>query len=283
MSQLIFQQLEAIISNSRATDVGLAARHLPDGEEFLIHADHPFHPASTVKICIMMEAYRQAHLGAISLDDPLLVRNEFQSLVDGIPYSLREEDDSEKDLYTRIGRPCSRRELIDRMITMSSNLASNLLLEELHPASVTTFMQELGASDLRVLRGFEDNLAYRRGLNNAATAAGFSHVLARLARREIVSGEDSEEMIEILRRQHFNEMIPAGVPRAVHVAHKTGWTADYHHDVGIVYPHGGEPFVLCILTKGYEEKDEAEAHALVAALARTVYDHWNPPSRHIAR
>ncbi len=274
----ILQQLERIIAGSRATDVGLAARRLSNGEEILIHADQPFHPASTIKICIMMEAYRQARAGRISLDDPLTIRNEFCSIVDGTPYSLEIADDSEKELYNCMGQQFSRRELIRRMITVSSNLASNLLLEELRPEQVTAFMRELAADDVRVLRGFEDKLAYRRGLNSAATAGGFLRILTKLARREVVSPADSDEMIEILSQQQFNEMIPAGLAPAVRVAHKTGWAADYHHDVGIVYPPAGAPFALCILTKGYEEKDEAEAHSLVAELARAVFDHWNPTS-----
>jgi beta-lactamase class A len=271
------QQLQRLIKSSRFTDVGLAARRLSNGEELRIRADQPFHPASTVKVSIMMEAFRQARLGEISLDDPIPIRNKFRSLADGSPYWLDVRDDSESDLYAHIGQQLPRRELIHRMITVSSNLASNLLLEALRPEHVTSFMQQLGTSDLQVLRGFEDKLAYRRGLNNSATAGAFLHVLAKLARREVVSRQDSGEMIEILLQQQFNEMIPANLPAGARVAHKTGWTADYHHDVGIVSPPRGEPFILCILTKGYEEKDEAEAHGLIAALARVVYDAWAAP------
>ncbi len=271
MNRLLQRRLEGIIAESRATSVGIAARLLSGSEELLIQADEPFHPASTVKVCIMMEAYRQARAGEMSLDDQVVIRNEFRSLADGSPYALQMEDDSEKELYNCIGQRFTKRELIRRMITVSSNLASNLLLEELQPERVTAFMQALGTQDLQVLRGFEDKLAYRRGMNNSATASGFLHVLTRLARREVVSPEYSDEMIEILSQQQFNEMIPAGLPDGLRVAHKTGWAADYYHDVGVVYPAGQEPLVLCILTKGYGEKEEAEAHAFVAELARVVY------------
>jgi beta-lactamase class A len=269
---LLAEQLEKMIGESRATDVGIAARALSGGPEILIHADQPFHPASTVKICIMMEAYRQAGAGQISLDNPVLVQNHFRSLADGSPYSLEVGDDSEKDLYDFIGQQFSMRELIRRMITVSSNLASNLLLEALHPERVTAFMQELGTDELRILRGFEDKLAYQRGLNNSATARGFLQILTRLALRQMVSPAASDEMIEILCRQQFNEMIPAGLPAGLRVAHKTGWAADYFHDVGILYPPGREPLVLCILTKGYAEKEGADARAFMARLARAAYE-----------
>lgn len=219
----------------------------------------------------MMEAYRRARVGEISLDENVAIRNEFRSTADGSIYSLNVEDDSETELYERIGEQLSRRELVRRMIMMSSNLASNVLLDELDPRRVTAFMHELGASDLSVLRGFEDKLAYRRGLNSLATARGFMQILTRLARKQVVSPEDSEEMIGILCQQQFNEMIPAGLPAGVRVAHKTGWTADFQHDVGIIYPPTGLPIVLCILTKGYQEHKEEEAHSFVASLAKAVY------------
>ncbi len=277
MNPLLLQQLEGIIAKSRAA-VALAARRSSDGEMILLRADQRFHPASTVKVCIMMEAYRQARAGEMSLDDLVVIRNEFPSLVDGSPYSLLVEDDSEKELYDCIGRRFTKRELIRRMIAVSSNLASNLLLEELGATRVTAFMRTLGAQDLIVLRGFEDKFAYRRGLNNVATARGFMQALTKLANREVVSPADSGEMIEILFQQQFNEMIPARLPAGVRVAHKTGWAADYHHDVGIVYPPRGEPFALCILTKGYAEEEDPAAHALVADLAKAIYDYWHPSS-----
>ena len=113
-------------------EVGLAAHNLATGEEILIQPDQSFHPASTIKVCVMMEAFRQARQGLFSLDDPMLVKNEFASIADGSKYSLSVEDDSETDLYQRIGESFSIRELIFRMITVSSNLATNLLIERVH-------------------------------------------------------------------------------------------------------------------------------------------------------
>ncbi len=79
-------------------------------------------------------------------------------------------------------------------------------------------------------------------------------------------------MIEILSQQQFNEMIPAGLPAGLRIAHKTGWAPDYYHDVGIIYPPAVEPLVICILTRGYGETEEADAHAFVAEMARVLYE-----------
>jgi beta-lactamase class A len=272
----VSDQLQQLIRTSRASDVGFAAHLLATREEILIKPDMPFHPASTMKVCVMMEVFRQARLGTISLTDPVPVYNQFVSIADGSPYSLKAEDDSEKDLYARVGETASIYELVLRMITVSSNLATNILLEHVSPQQVTAFMRALGTDDLIVRRGVEDNEAYRQGMNNSATARGFMLILLKLAKREIVSSEDSDAMINILARQQFNEMIPALLPRGTLIAHKTGWTGDYHHDIGLIYPSNGEPFVLSILTKGYAEADERDAHAFVASMAKTIFDHWDP-------
>ncbi len=163
------KQLKQLIQQSGA-EVGLAAHNLETGEEILIQPDKSFHPASTIKVCVMMETFHQARQGLFSLDDPILVKNEFVSIADESPYSLSIEDDSKADLYQRIGESLSIRELIFRMITVSSNLATNLLIERVTPERTTQFMQELGTHDVIVRRGVEDNKAFRIGLNNAATA-----------------------------------------------------------------------------------------------------------------
>ena len=267
-------QLRNIIEASDAEAVSIAAQRVSGSAGILIDADRPYHPASIFKLCVMTEVYRQVRRGRLRLDDPVRVTNAFRSIADGSPYSLRAEDDSEKALYEVIGSSLPRLELVRRMISVSSNLATNILMKELDAGKITRFMRELGADGLIVRRGVEDNQAYRLGLNNAATARALAQVLLRLARGEVVTPGYSDEMISVLSTQQFNQMIPAKLPEGVHVAHKTGWTADFHHDAGIVYPPTGEPFVLCILTKGYDESRDPEAHELVATLARVIYDDW---------
>ena len=267
----IMKSLDDLIRQSGG-QVGLAAHNLASGEEILIQPDQSFHPASTIKVCVMMEAFHQARQGLFSLADSMLVKNEFVSIADGSPYSLSIEDDSEKDLYQHIGESFLIHELILRMITVSSNLATNLLIERVSAEKTTRFMQELGTNDVIVRRGVEDNQAFRIGLNNAATARGMMQILIKLAKGEVVSCEDSDAMIEIMFQQKFNEMIPAQLPKDVHVAHKTGWTGKFYHDVGILYPPDGNAFVLAIMTNGFEK--EVEAHSFVAELAKKIYDEW---------
>jgi beta-lactamase class A len=144
-------------------------------------------------------------------------------------------------------------------------------VERVTAARTTEFMGRLGAGSVRVLRGVEDNSAYRRGQNNTLTPRGLMQILLRLAERKVVSANASEAMIAILRGQKFAEGIPAGLPAGVSVAHKTGAFGQVYHDAAIVEPARGKPFVLVVLTRGFMEP--ARAHKLVAAIARACYQH----------
>ena len=230
-----------------------------------------FHPASTIKIPIMMEVFRQSAEKVFSLDDRLAVKNDFVSIVDGSHFSLQAADDSETGLYRRIGERLTIRELVRLMITESSNVATNMLVERVTPGRSTEFMRSLGTKDVHVLRGVEDGKAYARGLNNASTARGLMRILVRLAERAVVSAKASDEMLAILRGQKFNEGIPAGLPAGIPVAHKTGSFAKVYHDVGIIEPPARKPLVLVVFTRGIDK--EPRAHRLVADITRRLFTH----------
>jgi beta-lactamase class A len=251
--------------------VEVAFRDLETGETCLIRADEPIHPASTMKVPVMLEVYRQAGEGKFGLDEKIRLKDTFTSIVDGSPFTLDPKEDSELTLYRRVGEEATIRDLVRLMIAESSNMATNLLVERVGAASTTAFMKELGADGLKVLRGVEDGKAFAKGLNNVGTARGLMNVLARIAEGTAVSRMASEEMLGVLRAQKFREGIPAGLPEGTRVAHKTGSIKGAYHDAGVVEVPGRKPFVLVVLTRGIE--DEAIAHKLVAEIARASYEH----------
>jgi beta-lactamase class A len=263
-------RIEALIAPFKPAIVEVAYRDLETGETALIRADEPIHPASTMKIPVMLEVYRQARAGKISVDDRIAIKATFASIVDGSPFTLDPKDDSETSLYRRIGERVTVRELVRLMITESSNVATNLLVELVSPGSTTAFMAELGAEGVKVLRGVEDSKAYAKGLNNVITADDLMTLLVRLAEGSAVSKEDSAEMVGVLRGQKFNEGIPAGLPKGTAVAHKTGSFQGVYHDAGIIEIPGRKPFVLVVLTRGIV--DESAARRLVAGIARLGFE-----------
>src|SRR5258705_10295474 len=142
-------------------------------------------------------------------------------------------------------------QLCDAMITVSSNFAVNLLIEKLGVENVRHTVTALGADGMQILRGVEDQKAFDKGLNNTTTARGLMILLDKLAHGRAVAADADRDMIEILKRQKFNDAIPAGVPPGTAVAHKTGSITRIHHDAAIVF--APRPYVLVLLVRGIED------------------------------
>ncbi|NIP80033.1 MAG: amidohydrolase family protein, partial [Gemmatimonadetes bacterium] len=158
-------------------EVAVAVVDLEDGERVTVDGDVVMHAASTMKVPVLLELFRQAAAGERSLDERVVVRDSFTSIADGSRYGLTAESDSEQDLYGRIGDRMPLGELARRMIVRSSNLATNLVIEEVGAAAVRRTMEALGAGEMHVLRGVEDIPAYERGMSNTTTARALARVM----------------------------------------------------------------------------------------------------------
>jgi beta-lactamase class A len=269
-SRTIDQKLNANIEErirKSGAEVAIAFRTLDGQTAYSLREEESFHAASTMKIPVMIELFHQARQGKLKLEDALPVKNEFHSLADGSIYTLDPADDSETDLYKATGETRTLRQLCELMITVSSNLATNLLIEKLGVENIRATVHSMHADGMEVLRGVEDSKAFAKGMNNTTTAHGLLQLLDAIAREEAVDQESSRQMIEILERQKFNEGIPAGLPPGTRVAHKTGEITKIHHDAAIVF--APKPFVLVILVRGLADiKDSA---ALMADITRLLY------------
>ena len=264
----------AIDRRVAATDsaqVAVAVVDLGSGASYFRNADTVFHAASTMKVPVLVEAFYAAREGRISLDQELLLVNQFASIVDGSSYSLGAGGDSDSTLYQRVGSGVTVRELIDRMITRSSNLATNTVIALVGADKAQATARSLGARNIRVLRGVEDSKAFAAGLSNTTTARDLAVLLEAIETERAASTSSSQAMREILMRQEFNAEIPAGVPPGTRVAHKTGWITGVLHDAAIVYPEGRKPYVLVVLTSGIS--DRAVARQAIVDISRLVWEH----------
>ncbi|MBD3616673.1 MAG: serine hydrolase [Gracilimonas sp.] len=252
-------------------DFAVAFMNLSDtSETILINEREMFHAASTMKTPVMIELYKQVDAGEFSLDDSILVKNEFRSIVDGSDYQMSVNEDSEGELYDLIGKKRTIRDLMYDMITMSSNLATNILIEKVNAENVTETMRSYGADSIMVLRGVEDIKAFEQGLSNRTTAYDEMKIYSKIGTGEAVSEEASEQMIGILEEQKFNEMIPALLPADVQVAHKTGWITGVNHDAGIITLPTGERYVLVLLSKNASDREEVLS--AFSDISKMVYD-----------
>jgi len=259
--------IEQRIARSGA-DVAVFFKTLDGNAEWSVAPDGVFHAASTMKVPVMIELFHQFKQGKLELSDKIVVKNEFHSIVDGSLYKLSPDDDSEAGLYQAEGQSRSLSELCELMITVSSNFATNLVIGKLGVENIRAIIHSLGADGVIVLRGVEDGKAFAKGLNNTTTARGLATLLEAIARGKAVDAASSQEMIAILKRQKFNEGIPAGLPAGVEVAHKTGEITTIHHDAAIVFAR--RPYVLVILVRGLA--DIKQSAALMKDISRELYE-----------
>ncbi|MES2462202.1 MAG: serine hydrolase [Armatimonadota bacterium] len=279
----LIAEIETLIKQSNAEMVGVAFHDLATGDKIEIRADERIHPASTIKLTVLAEAFHQAEQGKVKLDEPVPLNYTFTSNAPGAPpFTLTTNDDSEKTLYNRAGETETIRELCRLMIVRSSNLATNLLFDRLGVDNVNAYMRSVGAGDLLLKNHLQDHKAFETGKTNLVNARGLCRLLTQMAEKKLVSKAASEEMIGILRGQEFNQGIPAGLPVGTTVAHKTGSITRIYHDAGIVYPPGDrKPYVIVVLTKGIA--DMSKSQKLVAEISGRLYSAVIPPAETLSR
>ena len=264
-------RIERRIAAVPGATIGVAYRDLERGDTLFINADASFHAASTMKVPVMIELFRAFDTGRLRPEQQIVVTNQFSSIVDHSPYTLNAGSDSDSLLYTRIGTPVPLSDLIDRMITRSSNLATNIVIELVGAPKAEATARALGARNIRVLRGVEDSKAFAAGLSNSTTARDLAALLTALETGHAATAASTQAMREILLRQEFNGEIPAGLPPGTRVAHKTGFITGVLHDAAIVYPERRKPYVLVVLTSGIPNEDTARQ--AIVDISRLVWEH----------
>jgi CubicO group peptidase (beta-lactamase class C family) len=268
---LLRREVMAVYAQQPQARFALAFEDLQTGQQFFVNERENFHAASTMKTPVLIETFRQAAAGRLNLNEPVTIHNDFVSIVDSSHYQLDSADDSEQQLYKMVGRQIPFKDLVYKMITESSNLATDLVIERVGAANVMKTMREMGANDIRILRGVEDNKAFERGMNNTTTAYDLMLLFRQIANGTAVDKASCEAMIRILLDQHFKEVIDGKLPDGVRVASKSGWITGSCHDSGIVFLPDGRKYVLVLLSRGVT--DHASAAELESTVSKLIYDH----------
>ena len=264
----VLNEVQTVLGQQKGL-FAIACADLQTGEELLWNEHITFHAASTMKTPVMIEVYRQAAAGKLSLQDSIPVKNEFKSIADSSVYVLNPANDSQQELYKLTGKKLPLSELVYQMIIASSNLATNLIIERVDAKNVTASMRGLGANDIQVLRGVEDQKAFDQGLSNTVTAYDLMLIYKAMAAGKIVDRKSCDDMIRILLDQEHNTLIPALLPPEVKVGHKTGNITGVLHDSGIVFLPDGRKYVLVILSKNLT--DEEAATSAMAKASEIIY------------
>jgi beta-lactamase class A len=261
--------IEEITRAQNTVACGVAVHDHQSGFRFELNGDRLFHAASTIKVAILLALMKAVDEGQVRLSDPLHVRNRFLSAVDGTPYHLDSGGDGYPQLYKSVGRTAKIGDLADTMITSSSNLATNLLLDFIGTERAGEVLDAAGVKGVHLRRGVADDKAFEQGMNNETTAKGLVELFATL-RGDFLSKNSRDHAIHILLEQRFTSMIPAGLPSHATVAHKTGEISTACHDAGIVYLPEREPYIVAILTEVDPEKNGHRD--TVAKISTAVYE-----------
>jgi beta-lactamase class A len=235
----------------------------------------PHYAASTMKVGILVAAYRAGDRGVLDLDAPVEVVNDFPSaLGDGSRYADDRGYDDEAQVWTRLGQRVPLRWLARRMIVGSSNLATNIVLQRVGLPAVADVWKTCGALTSVTQRGIEDYGARDAGLDNLVTVDDLAALFNTIELRTAASAASCDEMLDILAAQEHRVDIAMGLPDGVRVAHKNGWIPGARHSVGLVYPDDAPTYVVSVCTSADgdpAEYDDAAACALIGRVSAVAW------------
>jgi beta-lactamase class A len=238
--------------------VALAARHLESGRTWR-HNEHPRLPsASLIKLPILAAFWEAAEAAHI---DP----NERTDVPAGTPVEGT-------GVLTALapGLPPTWSDLATLMITVSDNVATNLIIDRLGMEAIQAWIDKAGLADTRLERRMMDRTAMSSGRNNCTSAADMETLLSAIGAGTCVSGDASREMRRVLEAQQIQDRLARRLPEGVRVANKTGNFADVIHDAGILAWPGGT-LVIAVLTQGVRPAWQAmDAIADIAAVLLQV-------------
>ena len=233
-------------------------------------ADAPHYPASTIKLPVLMALLRDRTAAVPYALGGVVVHDRFPSATSGT-FELGESDDQDDEIWGRRGTEVDLLDLADRMITVSSNIATDLIVERIGFDSVHRYLADLGIEDqFRVDRLIGDAAAEEAGITNSVTASSLATLMARIATG---TDPDSATALGILTRQTHRDMIPAGLPEGTWSASKGGWVTGVKHDVALVRPVAAPPYVLAVCTTA--DLPHIAGMELVARLSAVTWEQWS--------
>ena len=237
---------------------GVVVEDLRTGRILVHQPSRPFPAASVIKVPMMTACFQAATEGKLDLNSTVMVRPADKVSGSGVLKAMPGQRE------VRVST------LIDWMITRSDNTAANLLISRLGMGYYNQHFQQMGLSGTRLARPMMDFSQRKEGVENYTTAQDMARVLRKLYRAEAVSPQASRAGLDLLRRQHLRDRIPALLPEGVPVAHKTGLERSVCHDAGIIFTPKGD-LLVCVLTQRKGKGTSQPAKRFIARLAQHAY------------
>ena len=261
--QVLWQKLEANISDvDHGLDgvLGVAILDLSSGQKFLLHGDDVFPQASSIKMAVLAELYRQAQAGKLKLTDLYTVQ-----AADLVP------DSTIMGGLTPGVTRITLRDLATMMIAVSDNSATNVLIDRVGMENVNALMDSLGLAHTRLRRKMMDLKAASEGRENISTPAEMMTLLEDLYRGKVLNKEMTADFFVMLSTPK-NSFIPRDLPEGLKIANKPGELEGVRNDSGVVFVEN-RPYVICVMTTYlHRERDGEEAIAKISAAAYRMFD-----------
>ena len=258
LKQKTEQQLQEIFNSSPAI-TGLVAIDLTSGEKISWNPDVQFPQASSIKIPILMEVYKQAHEGKFSLSDPLSVTAE--NLVGGTGILKNLEDPA----------PLSIKNIGIMMIALSDNSATNALIDLVGMQKVNKTLKSLGMNSTLLQRKMMNSAASARGEENLAIPAEAANILQLLYNGEFIDTSVSEEIIGILKMtDRKDSRLAAGIPENVPIAFKPGFINGVSVEWTIVLLQQ-RPYAVAIMES---HKVSGEAEEVMEKVSKILFQYY---------
>ena len=261
--QVLWMKLErSILDADRDLDgvMGVAIVDLTDGHKYLLHANDVFPQASSIKICVLAELYRQAQQGKLKLTELYTVNAA----------DLVQDSDIMGGLTPGVTR-ITLRDLATMMVAVSDNSATNVLIDRVGMDNVNAFLTAQGLRETRLRRKMMDLKAAAEGRENVSTPNEMSNLLAALYHGQILNKEMTDDFFKVLST-HKDSWIPRDLPDDLKIADKPGALEGVRNDSGVIFVDK-RPYVLCVMTTYlHRERDGEEAISNISLAAWRMFD-----------
>jgi beta-lactamase class A len=268
-SDLLWKKLEARveeIGNRLDGVMGVAILDLTDGRILLRNADRVFPAASSIKIAILLELYRQdqeARAGAkgkATLDDIYTFH----------PKDLVEDSRIMAGLTPGVTK-VTNRDLAQFMVAVSDNAAANILIDRVGKDNVNAMLHSLGLSKTMLRRKMMDIAAAQHGDENVATPQEMVRLVEAIYKGKVLDKESTAKFIKQLSTVKKDSYLPRLVPESVQVANKPGELEAVRNDSGIVFAQN-RPFAMSVMTS--YDRDEKAAERAIGEVALEAYHYF---------
>jgi beta-lactamase class A len=231
-------------------------------------ADEVFYAASTVKLAVLVAVARALEAGAVTLETSLTSTDTFRSDAPGAA-DFRIDPDDIDDGMPAPGIPMPLAEVIDRMVVVSSNEATNMVTDLVGLDAVSAVLTDAGATSSTYGCKYSDFAAAALGATRYTTAADLAALMSAVVTGALAGPQWTTWMTEMLGRQH-DRLLTAHVPDGLPFGSKSGEVTGIRHDVAFVGHPGPDALVMAVCTRGYALPAAEEALRAFGSLAATL-------------